>query len=177
MLIELFPQSHARLSALPLLGPELDGLARCLSAQGVPPAAIRKRIWKATALAARLEASGLRQMRALSRAQLLACAPPGTRDAALSALVRSLADHLEARGILQLPPPTPSERLLSSYREFLAQVRGCAAATIRCHSLTVRELLAFLAFDSRPEALRSLAAPQIEAFLKALATRYGRSSL
>ena len=178
MLIELFPQSHARLSALPLLGPELDGLARRLSAQGLAPPSIRKRIWKATALDARLQASGLRQIRALSRAQLLACAPRGARgDAALSALVRSLAEHLEARGALRVPPPTPSERLLSSYREFLAQVRGCAAATIRCHSLTVRELLAFLAFDTRPEALRTLAAPQLEAFLKALATRYGRSSL
>ena len=107
MLIELFPQSHARLSALPLLGPELDGLARRLSAQGLAPPSIRKRIWKATALDARLQASGLRQIRALSRAQLLACAPRGARgDAALSALVRSLAEHLEARGALRVPPPT-----------------------------------------------------------------------
>ena len=62
-------------------------------------------------------------------------------------------------------------------REFLAQVRGGAPATIRCHALTVRELLAFLAFDQHPAALRTLAAPQLEAFLKALATRYGRSGL
>ena len=177
MLIELFPRAHARLAALPLLGSELDGLACRLSARGLQPPEIRKRISKATALAARLQAGGLRQLHTLSRAQLIACAPPKAReDRALSALVRSLADHLEARGILRAAAPTPSERVLASYREFLEQVRGCAAATIRCHSLTVRELLAFLAFDARPAALRTLAAPQLEAFLKTLATRYGCSA-
>ena len=178
MLIELFPRAHARLTVLPLLGPDLDGLARRLSARGLQPPEIRKRLSRAPALAARLQASGLRQWRTLSRAQLLAFAPsPARQDRGLSALVRSLAEDLEARGVLRVPEPTPSERVLACYREFLAQVRGCAPATIRCHALTVRELLAFLAFDQHPAALRTLAAPQLEAFLKALATRYGRSGL
>lgn len=178
MLIEWFPRAHARLAALPLLGPELDGLACQLSAQGLQPPEIRKRLSKATVLTARLQAGGLRQWRTLSRAQLLAFAPsPARQDRGLSALVRSLAEYLEARGVLRVPEPTPGERVLASYREFLAQVRGCAPATIRCHALTVRELLAFLAFDQRPAALQTLAAPHLEAFLKALARRYGRSGL
>ena len=41
----------------------------------------------------------------------------------------------------------------------------------------MRELLAFLAFDQHAAALRTLAAPQLEACPKALATRYGRSGL
>ena len=168
MLIELFPRAHARLAALPLLGPDLDGLACRLSARGLQPPEIRKRLSRAPALAARLQASGLRQWRTLSRAQLLAFAPsPARQDRGLSALVRSLAEDLAARGVLRAPEPTPGERVLARYREFLAQVRGCAPATIRCHGLTVRELLAFLAFDQHPAALRTLAAPQLEAFLKA----------
>lgn len=178
MLIDLFPLAHARLAALPLLGPELDGLARWLAAQGVQPAAIRKRIWKATALATRLQADGLRQLRDVSRAQLLACVPSRARDdAALSALVRSLSAYLDARGVLPVPAPTPSERLLAHYRDFLRQVRGCAASTICYHSYTVRDLLALLAFDTDPDALRKLTAAQIETFLKALGERCGRGSL
>lgn len=178
MLIDLFPQAHARLAALPLLGTELDGLARWLSARGVQPAAIRKRIWKATALAARLQADGLRQLRDASRAQLLACVPARAReDAALSALVRSLTAYLDARGVLPVPVPPPSERLLAHYRDFLRQVRGCAASTLRYHSHTVRELLASLAFDTDPDALRKLTATQLETFLKVLAERCGRGSL
>ena len=91
MLIELFPRAHARLTGLPLLGPELDGLARRLSARGLQPPEIRKRLSRTPALAARLQAGGLRQWRTLSRAQLLACAPsPARQDRGLSALVRSL---------------------------------------------------------------------------------------
>ena len=119
-------------------------------------------------MAARLRAGSLRQWRTLSRAQLLAFASsPARQDRGLSTLVRSLAENLEARGVLRAPEPTPGERVLARYREFLAQVQGCAPATIRCHALTVRELLAFLAFDQHPAALRTLAAPQLEAFLKA----------
>lgn len=178
MLIDLLPQAHARLTALPLLGPELDGLARWLSAQGLPPAAIRKRVRKATVLDARLQADGLRQLRTVSRTRLLACAPPRARDEeALSALVRSLTSYLDARGAWPAPAPTPSECLLDRYRDFLQRVRGCAASTVRNHARTVRELLAALAFDTDPAALQKLAAPQLEAFLKALAERCGQGSL
>ena len=178
MLIDMFPQAHARLTALPLLGPELDGLSQWLSAQGVQPAAIRKRIWKATALDARLQADGVRQLRTVSRTQLLTCAPPRARDdEALSALVRSLTSYLDACDALPVPEPIPSERLLARYREFLQRVRGCAASTIRYHAHTVRELLATLAFDTDPAALRKLVAPQLETFLKALAERCGQGSL
>ena len=109
----------------------------------------------------------------ISRARkLLWFAPSKARDGKhLSALVRSLAVHLEAQGVLQRPSVSRTELLAGTYRDHLAQVRGYARRTAGNHAALARELLGFLRFGDDPDALRTLGSPQLEAFVKAAAAR------
>ena len=178
MLIDLFPRDHARFTQLTLLGAHLDGLARWLADRGFPTKTIRKRILKAPALELLLPSCGIRDLRELSQDQLLALAPrPARSQPYLSALVHSLSACLDERGLLRFAKVTPGQRLARAHLESLEQVRGYAASTLRYHRYTVRDLLAFVGFDDNPEALRTLSAERIEAFLHFSATRCGRGSL
>ena len=178
MLTALFPWAAARLLKLPLLGDYLDGLAEWLAARGFPPLRIRRRISKAPAREKMLASEGVCNLGELTRERLLSFAPRPTRlHRDLSALVRSLAAHLADSNRLQVADPSPGELLVCSYLEFLQQVRGLAASTVRSHRRTALCLLEFLGFDDRPAALRQLCPQRIEAFVLQSAAHLGRSSL
>ena len=76
-----------------------------------------------------------------------------------------------------MPAPTPSERLVGLYLDYLHSVRGLAPSTVSNHGRTVTEFLAFLRYDEDPNALRQLRSAGIEAYLQSTATRLGRASL
>ncbi len=178
MLTDLFPRAHARFSSLPLLGPQLDGLARWLGAQGFSASAIQQRIRKAPTLEVLLQGCGVGSPCKLSRAELMALAPrKSCDDRYLSALVRSLTACLGERGALEETLATPSQHLVDAYQDHLGQVRGLAESTVKQHASTALELLAFLHFDHAPGALRALAPPRIEAFVKSVAKRRCHVSL
>ena len=178
MIKELFPQAHVRLTPLPLLGPLLEDFAAWLVAKGLSLNSVRNRIRKAPEFETVLVRHGGFQANRLTKHQLLALGPPSARDDMHSlSLVRSLADYLGERGLLAVPAPTPSERLLETYQKHLLEVRGLAASTVRRHIRLSRELLAFLEFDDRPETLCELGAPRLEGFVKAIAPRLGRAAL
>ena len=178
MIKELFPQAHARLTSLPLLGPLLEGFAAWLVAQGLSPSSVRNRIRKAPEFETVLARHGGFEANRLSKDQLLAIGPTRARDAMhLLSLVRSLADYLGELGLLAVTAPAPSERLLATYRQHLLAVRGLAPATVRGHVRRSRELLVFLKFDERPEALRALDSAALEAFVAAIAPRLCRAAL
>ena len=173
MLIDLFPRAHARYTSLPLLGPHLGGLAWWLREQAFFRVTIRYRMLRSRAPEADLQRQDVRGLGEISRARkLLWFAPSKARDGKhLSALVRSLAVHLEAQGVLQRPSVSRTELLAGTYRDHLAQVRGYARSTAGNHAALARELLGFLRFDDDPDALRTLGSPQLEAFVKAAAAR------
>ncbi len=178
MLIDLFPRAHARFLKLPLLGDYLDGLAQRLTTQGFTPSRIRRRVCKAPVLEAMLASLGIRDLGELSRARLLSLAPrPARSQRDLSALVRSMAALLADRDLLQVVDPGPGEVLVRSYLEFLRQVRGLAASTLRHHRRTALGLLKFLGYDDRPEVLKTISPQHIEAFVVDSAATLGRSSL
>ena len=178
MLIDLFPRAHARFLKLPLLGDYLDGLARRLTTQGFTPARIRRRVCKAPVLEAMLASLGIRGLGELSRECLLSLAPrPARSQRDLSALVRSMAAFLADRDLLQVVDPGPGEVLVRSYLEFLRQVRGLAASTLRHHRRTTLGLLNFLGYDDRPEVLKTISAQHIDAFVVHSAKTLGRGSL
>ena len=178
MIKELFPQAHVRLTPLPLLGPLLEDFAAWLVAKGLSLDSVRNRIRKAPEFETVLVRHGDFQANRLTRHQLLALGPPSARDdMRLLSLVRSLADYLGERDLLAVPDPTPSDRLLETYQKHLLEVRGLASSTVRTHIRLSRELLAFLAFDDRPETLRELGPPRLEGFVKAIAPRFGRRAL
>ena len=177
MLRDLFPRAHARYFALLLLGPWMDKLARWLAAKGLSTRSIRNRITAAPRLEALLSDHGIRDLGHLSRIQLLAFAALRPADSRLSALVRSLARLLDRLAVLAKTPAAPAERLADAFRDHLSQVRGLAASTVQRQRDTALAFLRFLAFDTDPSALRTLAAPQLEAFVKSVAERRSRASL
>jgi integrase/recombinase XerD len=178
MLVKMFPRNHARYRSLRLLGAHAEDFVAWLHAKGYPPWPIRRRFSQMPRVDARLLARGVRRLKNLSRAQLLALVPTDSQDDAyLAATVRSLAIFLEGRGVLVSPPATQSQLLIGDYRVHLDQVRGLAKTTIAHHASTVSELLAFLAYDADLSVLRRLAIRQIDAFLATVGPRVGRESL
>lgn len=178
MLIDLFPRAHARFLALPVLGPLLDGLANWLAARGFPATAIKARVRKAPVLEALLVDGGWADLCTVSMPQLLQLtAGKSQNDINLSALVRSLADFLDQRGMLAPTVPTPGECLADTYRQFLGQVRGLAASTQAEHRQVALNLLDSLGFDDNPSALTTLDGPRVEAFVRSMAGGCGPSKL
>ena len=178
MIKKLFPQAHARLTPLPLLGPLLEDFSVWLIAKGLSLNSVRNRIRKAPEFETVLVRHTDFKARRLTRDQLLALGPTSARDDIhLLSLVRSLADYLGERDLLAVAAPTPSDQLLATYRQYLREVRGLASSTVCTHIRHSRELLAFLRFDERPETLRELGAAQLEGFVKAIAPRFGRAAL
>ena len=178
MILDLFPRTHARYTSLPLLGAHLDSLAGQLREEGYSCTTIRCRLSRSRALEASLQRHEVRELGDLSRKEFLLFAPSKARmDKHLSSLVRSLAVHLDAEGVLQPPVVTRVERLADTYHSHLLEVRGFAERTADGHVALARNLLAFLQFDGDPFALRTLVSPQLEAFMKAAALRQSRASL
>ena len=178
MLIDLFPRAHARFLKLPLLGDYLDGLAQWLTTQGFTPSPIRRRVCQAPRLEAMLASLGIREIGELSRERLLSLAPcPARTQRDLSALVRSMAAFLADRDLLLVVDPGPCGVLVRAYLDFLRQVRGLAAATLRQHRRTALGLLQFLGYDDCPEVLKTISSQHIEAFVVHKAATLGRGSL
>lgn len=178
MLVELYPRRHVRFSSLRLLGPHVDGFIGWLQDQGYPRLPIRLRIRETPRVDARLRMRGIRRLEDLSRAELLALAPRDSQtDIYLAAVVRSLAQYLDDRGLLAAPTETQQQKLVATYRVHLDQVRGLVETTQVHHVSTAFELLTFLGYDEDPRALKRLKPRQIESFIKKVAPRVCRESL
>ncbi len=178
MLAEFCPRIHARYTSLGVLGSQVEGFLAWLKARDYPPLPIRLRLRALPRLDRLLRRRGVRRLEDLCAAQLLEYAPRDSQDDIyLSALVRSLARYLEARGVFGRRAMTPRERVVTAYRTYLERVRGLADSTITEHCATAGGLLSFLEVDGDPASLRTLGPPQIEAFLRAASTRLCRASL
>ena len=178
MLIDLFPRAHARFLALSLLGPLLDQVAQWHAERGFNECQIRARLRKAPVLEALLLERGLNDLGQAPKSRLLELtARKSQDDVYLSALVHSLAEFLEDRGMLAATAPSPSERLADTYREHLGRVRGLAASTQAEYRRVALKLLDFLGFDHDQSVLTSLDGPQLDAFVRSLANGCGLSKL
>lgn len=178
MLAELCPRTHARYTSLRLLGPYVEDFVAWLQAQGYPPLPIRRRLLVLPRVDLLLHRRGVRQLGAVSHAQFLGLAPRDSQDDVyLAAVVRSLADYLDGRGVLPHAAATPCARIVSAYRDHLQQVRGLADSTVASHCTTAAELLAFVGYDRHPARLQDLGARQIEAFIREVGPRLCRESL
>lgn len=179
MLVHLYPRHHRRFSSLPLLGSYVDDFIAWLRDEGYPRVPICRRMQQLPRVDRALRRRGIRSVRGLSGALLIALSPKDSQDHAyFTATVRSLARFFAARGLLGPPPPkTRSDKLIDEYRQHLVQVRGLAATTIAHHASTARELLAFLRYEGQPRVLQRLDSRRIEAFLTRAAPRFCREGL
>ena len=178
MLSEIYPRFHARLSALRVLGPHLDGFVGWLRSQGFPRPPIRARLRVAKRLDRLLWRRGIRGPGDLTSAELRAFAPRDSQqDIGLTAAVRSLIKYFEGRQALASAPPTPGQELAACYRSYLRDVRGFAASTVSHHAATASELLAHLGNARGSTCLGKLDQRQIEDFVAGIGARVGRESV
>ena len=116
-------------------------------------------------LKAMLAALGICDLGNLSRERPLSLAPrPARNQQDSSAVARSIAPLLADRNWVRGVDPAPGEVLIPSL-EFLRQVRGVVASTLRNHLRTALGPLKFLGCDNRPEILKTISSQHIEVFV------------
>ncbi len=178
MLAEFCPRIHSRYTSLPLLGSHVEGFLAWLQVKGYPPLPIRQRLRVLPRLETRLRRRTVRRLEGVRGSELLRLAPRNSQDDVyLSALVRSLTDYFQARGVLGQEAVTPCAQVVMAYRTYLQRVRGLAKSTLTQHCATARDLLSFIEFEGDPTGLRALGPSQIEAFLRSATTRLCRASM
>lgn len=181
MLTELFPRSHERYSALPLLGSVADGFAGWLLQRGYLRSSIRQQLRSLVRIDRFLQQRGHRQLSHCSREDLQACSPAHSQqDRQLAGTVHSLERYLDEQGLLPAPAPSPSSKTgtqLDAYRIFLEDLRGLADSTVIHHLGTVEQFLEHLKYEENPSRLAELTASNLEAFVKCCGVRLSRASL
>lgn len=184
MLETIFPKTHHRYAALPLLGSLVDDFAVWLSQCDYRPATIRVMLGPIDQVDQWLRRSGFHAIPDLDTTSLEACWKHFYRrnvgqGRTLGGLIHALVRYLGAAGLVRPTPPQPltlSQQLVATYIAYLRQVRGLAHGTIAEHARTAGALLAYLEYDTTPAGLKRLSASQVEAFVRWRAERLGRGS-
>jgi site-specific recombinase XerD len=179
MLTSLFPNTHARYTALPVLGGVLENLCSWLDAHGYPASAISRRIEAAPFLEECLQKHQIELLSGCTADCLRACFPRQKRwtPQIACSLGRSLLRYLQERGTLESTPPTASERLIRAYREHLDRVRGFAASTIGRHAVIAGDFLRFLQYDDDVRQLPQIEIRELENFVIQASGRVGRITM
>jgi integrase/recombinase XerD len=173
MLHDLFPKRHARYERSPFVE-DLDAFAGWLYARGYSQHSARGHVFRLKETFSRM--AGLSPGSTL-RSEDLERAFSGTGDPVLyHATQRAFSLFLKSLGRLAEPPNTErfgAVRL--DYRQFLDEVRGFAASTIRSHESTLTE---FLAEAPAPDLrLDQLSSDAVEQYLASKSKQVKRQSL
>jgi integrase/recombinase XerD len=180
MIEALFPKTHYRYTALPLLGSLVDDFARWLSQNDYRLEAIRVMLRPLGQADQWLQSQGIHALTELDAPLLEVCWRQfHRRNSHLSGVIRALARYLASEGRLcPTPPrpPTPSQRLLAAYRDHLDHVRTLAPRTIEEHLRSADGFLNHLDYDAQPTCLADLQARQVETFVCQSAMRLSRGA-
>lgn len=184
MLETMFPKTHHRYAALPLLGSLVDDFAVWLAQCHYRRDTIRVMLGTIGQVDQWLHSSGLHEITGLDARVLETCwrhfyRRNSGQGRTLGGLIRALSRYLEALGVLRPTPPpalTPRQRLLALYADHLRHVRGLTQSTIAEHTRTAGGVLDHLQYDAHPAALGRLTASQVESFLRLRAGQLGRGA-
>lgn len=110
MLATMFPTTHHRYTALPILGSRVDDFARWLSQCDYRPTSIRVMLGPIGQVDQWLHRHGIHDLTELDAPVLEACWTHWyRRSATLGGLIRALARYLEAEGVFRPPAPTATD--------------------------------------------------------------------
>lgn len=179
MLDQLFPRVHCRYTALPVLGPRLGDFARWLFQEGYSRPYVLTQIRVAKRIEDVLRNQGVNSFGEITREHMHACTPsPGWNAPQFFTTVRTLERCFDALGLLPpRDPPGQTETLVNSYEAYLRDVRGFADATVAEHRVTASQFLQHLGYEENLSRLSTLAATDIEGFIRARSRRLSRASL
>jgi site-specific recombinase XerD len=181
MLKTLFPLSFRRYSSLKIFGPIMDEFIIWLQEHRYSKAYTRERIWLLPYIESFLIRRGVHHLNEIEQADLAACRKSlARRFPHVTKVDGALETYLRRRGLLQEPQPTTTSaasKYLAAYAQYLENVRGAAASTIRQNSYTASEFLAHLRIEKRLDHLKALTPSDLEAFTKNISHRFSRASL
>ena len=179
----VFLKTHSRYTSLPLLGTLIDDFAVWLSQHGYGRATIRVMLLRIDQLDQWLRKRDIQDVAELDSNILEASWKHfyrrGGARASLGAAIRALARYLDAEGILRpvsRSPLTPSEQLLITYGNHLANVRGLAPSTVEEHLRSISRFLDHVDYNADPNGFHELTSTEIESFVCTNAERLGRGS-
>jgi|SRR5579872_1322705 len=176
----LYPIAFRRYSSLPVLGPIVDGFAAWLVERGYARRSSRRLMWRLRHIEATLSRRGVRNLNAITQADLAVCDEEMLRFDNRRGQTRALGEYLRIRGLVKpagRKMTSVATRYLAEYAHYLDTVRGAAASTIRQNWYTASEFLAHLKIGECPGRLKNLAISDIEAFVKKISRRLSRASL
>lgn len=181
MLRDLFPQSHCRHVAQPLLGSLLNDFDEWLVAQGYQYCTRHCHVRRCTAIEKYFHQRAQHSLAALTQEDLRECQRHfHRRPGGIATTVGCLQRFLESRQIL--PPLTRSPApwfgaTLTDYRQYLGEVRGLASITIEQHCITAAQLLDYQREREPAFQLGDLTPTHLERFITQAGSRYGRGTL
>lgn len=183
MLNLLFPRSHARYAALPLLGSILDDFVTWMPQQGYRRSTMRVEFQTLPQLDRLLRRRGAKLPSDITARMLDACWISIRRDVRFSAgagMVHSVQRYLEAKSILApsvSSPGSPTSLLVATYRNYLLEVRGLAYKTIHSHIYTAISFLGQVKYDTTPSQLQQIGVVDMETFIRRRGKHLTRASL
>lgn len=181
MLKKFYPFSYKKYSSLAILGPIAEDFTGWLWQHGYSCGYIMHLIWKMPRIEAVLLHRGIRQLRDISQADLVACDKALTRRFPdRRGQARGLERYLHAHGLIKATACNAQQaitRRLNSYARYLKDVQGAAESTIRTNLSMATEFLKHLRIEQHPARLATLAASDLESFIKKISRRYSRQSL
>jgi integrase/recombinase XerD len=181
MLRDLFPQSHGRHVALPLLGSLLNDFDEWLVAQGYQYCTRHSHVLRCTAIEKYFHQRAQHSLAALTQEDLRECRRHfHRRPGGIATTVGCLQLFVQSRQILPpLPrPPAPwFGATLTDYRQYLSEVRGLASITIEQHCITAAQLLDYQGEREPAFQLGDLTPTHVERFITQSGRRYGRGTL
>jgi len=181
LLSQIRPRCFARWRSLPILGPFLDDFLQWMQDQNYARSTTVHYMEVLPKVVAWLRRHRITRLPQLTRKELQAVHDDyqlKQEDASwvVGALKRFLSDRqLVPEG--DWPPPSPVEREVHRFADYLRETRGLSEATVTGHSGTLRAFLLFLRFDGKETLVRQLQPSQIEAFLRKLARTNDRFSM
>ena len=178
MLNKLFPESHGRYLAFPILGPVLDDFDNWLIERGYTRWTRIQRICATIRIERFFQDRGRRCLGEITAEDFHACLKHYEHQSKLPGTIGVLRRFLKGKGLLSVPaaePFFPFRSKLEPYAAYLKDVRGFASNTVHSHLSTLSRFLEHLQrVPLRPVDLRLR---DLEDFIIRAGRRLGRGSM
>lgn len=180
MLRDLYPRSHRRYAALPLLGSVVDDFESWLARKGYTRGIRRQKLKDIVRIERFLRRRAVTHVCRISRSVLGSCRGwYRRRNPSTAGTANSLKAFLDERGLLAdgAPPLGPIATHVEAYKAYLGNVRGLSPRSQVHHAYTISRFLAHLDFSRKPECITYLTQRDIEEFLRVSGRYLCRASL
>ncbi len=180
MLGTLFPRASKKCLELSLLGPVMEGFEDWLMQQRYSRPHIRSTLRVVRKVDGYLRRKGIQRPENITSLALGRYWKTLHRRAYWEAgAVRILERFLTMRGILSscADDTTPSSLLVAEYADYLREVRGLTADTVKYQVRVAEQFLNHLDFDKAAEGLAVISADGIEGFVRKLSGSVSRTTL